>query len=92
MTAVRAHVFISGYVQGVNFRFYTRQQARLLGLWGWVRNMPDGRVEAVFEGERAVVDRMLAWCRHGPPSASVEGVETAWEEAAGSFKGFEIVP
>lgn len=92
MTAVRAHVLISGYVQGVNFRFYTRQQARLLGLWGWVRNMPDGRVEAVFEGERAPVDRMLEWCHRGPPSASVDGVETAWEAATGSSKDFEIVP
>ena len=90
MTAVRAHVFISGYVQGVNFRVYTRQQARLLGLWGWVRNMPDGRVEAVFEGERALVDRMLEWCHRGPPSASVEGVETAWGAATGSSKDFEI--
>jgi acylphosphatase len=89
VTAVRAHVFISGYVQGVNFRFYTRQQARLLGLWGWVRNMPDGRVEAVFEGEEAAVNEIVNWCRSGPPSAQVGDVAASWEEPEG-LRSFEI--
>jgi acylphosphatase len=91
MASRRVHVFVSGLVQGVNFRFYTRQQARLLGLKGWVRNTPDGRVEAVFEGEGALVDRMLEWCHHGPPSAGVDGVETVWEDATGSLEDFDIV-
>ena len=85
----RAHVIVEGFVQGVNFRFYTRQQARLLGLWGWVRNMPDGRVEAVFEGEEAAVNEIVNWCRSGPPSAQVDDVATSWEEPEG-LTSFEV--
>ena len=90
MAKARAHVYISGRVQGVNFRYYTRQRAQSLGLTGWVRNLRDGRVEAVFEGERERVERMLEWCAHGPPAAHVEGVETHWEAPSGEFSGFRI--
>ena len=62
----RAQVFISGRVQGVFYRAYTRDQARMRGLTGWVRNLPDGRVYAVFEGDREKIESMLAWCRQGP--------------------------
>jgi acylphosphatase len=72
-TAVR--VRITGRVQGVWFRGWTRQEARRLGLAGWVRNMPDGSVEALFTGPGAAVDTMLVLCRQGPPHARVDGVE-----------------
>lgn len=87
----RAHVWISGMVQGVYFRQNTRREAQRHGLRGWVRNLHDGRVEAVIEGERSEVEALVAWCRRGPPEASVEQVEVKWEEAAGSLSGFDIV-
>jgi acylphosphatase len=79
----RVHVFVSGDVQGVFFRAETRRQARQLGLAGWVRNIPDGRVEAVFEGPEEAVERMVAWCRQGPPHAEVREVEVRRENAEG---------
>ncbi len=86
----RAHVFISGVVQGVFFRATTRDEATRLGLTGWVRNLPDGRVEAVFEGSREAVGRMLQWCARGPPGAEVKSVDTKWEEPTGEFDSFSI--
>ena len=80
---VRAHVFVSGLVQGVSFRWYTIQHARRHELGGWVRNLPDGRVEAVFEGRRESVEQMVGWAGQGPPSARVTDVEVAWEEPEG---------
>lgn len=87
---VRAHVFISGMVQGVNFRAFTKLQAEKWGLTGWVKNIPDGRVEALFEGEKDYVQKMVDWCHHGPPAASVENVEIEWEKATGEYKDFTI--
>lgn len=81
--SVRAHVFVSGRVQGVNFRAATRDQARQAGLRGWVRNLDDGRVEAVFEGSRAAVHRLISWCHTGPISAHVEHVQFTWEDPVG---------
>ncbi len=86
----RAHVFISGRVQGVFFRASTRNECRMLGLTGWVRNMPDGRVEAVFEGDKAAVDAMISWCREGPPSSRVDDVEVKREECRGEFDDFGV--
>lgn len=80
MTDARARVVIRGRVQGVFFRVETRERARSLGLAGWVRNNPDGTVEAVFQGDRDRVDSMLVWCRRGPAAAYVEGVEVEWME------------
>jgi acylphosphatase len=80
VTDARARVVIRGRVQGVFFRVETRERARSLGLAGWVRNNPDGTVEAVFQGERDRVDSMLAWCRRGPAGAHVEDVEVEWAE------------
>ncbi len=90
MDLVRAHVFISGRVQGVNFRVFTRDQARQTGVMGWVRNLNDGRVEAVFEGSNAAVRRMVSWCYSGPPYAAVERVEIQWEDPTGKEGSFSI--
>lgn len=87
---VRAHVWVSGRVQGVYFRQNTRREAMRHGLRGWVRNLGDGRVEAVFEGERGAVEAAVAWCRRGPPEAYVDQVEVRWEEAEGGAAGFDI--
>jgi acylphosphatase len=87
---VRAHVYISGHVTGVFFRYHTQLLARQLGVSGWVRNLRDGRVEAVFEGERGEVEEMLKFCRRGPPGAMVKDVEVRWEEYRGEFPKFEI--
>ncbi len=86
----RAHVYISGYVTGVFFRYHTRELAQRLGVHGWVRNMHDGRVEAVFEGEKEAVERMLNFCHRGPSGAQVTNVEVKWENYRGEFSGFEV--
>ncbi|MBK9940064.1 MAG: acylphosphatase [Kouleothrix sp.] len=91
MERVRAHVLINGRVQGVNFRSATQEQARSLGVAGWVRNLDDGRVEAVFEGPRAAVSRMVSWCYAGPRFARVEQVEVLWEAPTQPEGGFTIV-
>lgn len=87
----RAHVYVSGIVQGVFFRSNTKRMADKLGVKGWVRNLPDGRVEAVFEGEKEAVTSMIEWCHKGPPDAIVENVDVKWEEYKGEFKDFRIV-
>jgi len=76
----RAHVFVSGTVQGVYYRANTRDTARDEGVDGWVRNREDGRVEAVFEGPEAAVESMIEWCHEGSPAADVERVEADYEE------------
>lgn len=81
---------MSGFVQGVFFRYETRDLALELGVNGWVRNLPDGRVEAVFEGDEEKVRRMIDFCRRGPPGARVTNVELSWDEYKGEFKGFGI--
>ena len=86
----RAHVFVSGKVQGVYFRQNTLQVANSHGVFGWVRNLPDGRVEAVFEGDEAAVNKMVEWCRSGPPSARVDGLDVKSEKYTGEFSGFSI--
>lgn len=87
---VRAHVFVSGRVQGVFFRHETRLRALRYNVTGWVRNLPDGRVEAIFEGEKENVEAMIEFCRKGPPGAVVENVEVIWENPTGEFKDFRI--
>ncbi|MFN6517395.1 MAG: acylphosphatase [Nostoc sp. CreGUA01] len=86
---IRAHVFISGRVQGVGYRYATVDTATQLGLTGWVRNLPDNRVEAVFEGAREIVDEMVRWCHSGPPAAVVKEVAVEYEEPEG-LRGFEV--
>lgn len=86
---VRAHVRVSGRVQGVCFRAYTVDEAAAVGVTGWVRNTSDGEVEAVFEGDKSAVEEMIAWCRHGPPAARVSNVHVVWGEPNGE-QGFGI--
>jgi len=88
----RRHVFISGRVQGVYYRLRAQETAVKCGVTGWVRNLRDGRVEAVFEGKDAAVEEMLSWCRQGPPAASVERVEVVEEPYQGEFTEFFIRP
>lgn len=86
----RAHVFVSGRVQGVFFRSEARYEARKRGVNGWVRNLPDDRVEAVFEGEEENVKKLLEFCRRGPTGAKVTGTDVTWENYSGVFRDFEI--
>jgi acylphosphatase len=90
MEKVRVRVVIEGRVQGVFFRYHTQEMAYRLGIKGWVKNRRDGRVEAVFEGEKDRVNQMIQWCHHGPPEASVSGVRVNWEQYTGEFQDFSI--
>jgi acylphosphatase len=88
---LRVHVHIAGRVQGVGFRYATADEARRLGLAGWVRNLDrGGQVEAVFEGRRAAVEEMLRWCAAGPPGAFVREVRVDWDEPLENLARFEI--
>lgn len=90
MSLKRTHVYFSGRVQGVNYRAFVEANARRLGLAGWVRNCIDGRVEAVFEGEPAVIGQMLEKCRQAPPPARVDAIESDEGEPAAGLTGFEV--
>jgi acylphosphatase len=85
----RAHVFVSGRVQGVFFRSETIREARKHDVSGWIRNLSDDRVEAVFEGEEENVKKLLEFCRRGPPRAKVTQIDAAWESYSKEFKDFE---
>ena len=84
------HAIVRGRVQGVNFRYSTVTQASRLGLSGWVRNQPDGSVEVLAEGPRHVLEQLLAFLGHGPPSARVSGVEPVWQPASQAYRQFEV--
>ena len=86
----RVHIRVTGRVQGVGFRAFVLQSGPLFGLTGWVRNMADGRVEAVFVGDDADIDKMLAWCHIGPSAARVDEVLTEEEPPTGEFRDFSI--
>lgn len=86
----RVEMKIAGRVQGVWFRASTQREAQALGLAGWVRNLPDGRVQAAAEGPRALVERLVAYCHEGPPRARVDDVEVAWSEPTGQEPPFEV--
>lgn len=86
----RAHVLVFGRVQGIFFRDHTRRRAGSLGLGGWVRNLPDGRVEVLAEGEKEGLETLISWLQEGPPLAMVEGLEVDWGEYTGEFPGFRI--
>ena len=86
---VRAHVFVTGKVQGVYYRANTRDTAREHGVDGWVRNLDDGRVEAVFEGPADDVEALVEWCHDGSPRARVDDVDVEYEDSEG-VAGFEI--
>jgi len=87
---IRAHLFVSGKVQGVFFRATTRSEAIKINVVGWVRNVSDGRVEAVFEGKRENVKQMIDFCRVGPRAAHVSRTDVRWEKYLGEFTDFKI--
>lgn len=87
---LRAHVIIHGLVQGVWFRASTKDEADHLGVTGWVRNLPDRSVEAVFEGEKKKVEEIVGWCHRGPSGANVSKVEIVWEPYGKEFSHFDI--
>lgn len=86
----KLHLFISGFVQGVNFRYYTKKKADGLGLAGWVRNLPDGRVELQALGGKEKLAEFLSWCQKGPDFADIRHIEIRWEETDEEMRGFEI--
>ena len=88
----RLHVWVEGTVQGVGFRFYVRQNAQVLGVSGWVRNLWDGRVELVAEGSRQDLEKLLSSIYRGPRSSDVRGVKPEWLQATGEFTAFSIRP
>ncbi len=90
MDEARAHLFIEGLVQGVFYRAFTRDLAHLLGLNGWVRNLRDGRVEALFEGKKIIIENAIKQCYIGPPGASVSNIEVTWEPYKGEEKEFNV--
>jgi acylphosphatase len=90
MSNMSARVVIHGWVQGVYFRAFTRDEAALLGLTGWVRNRRDGTVEAYFEGEKNQVEKMVQWCHRGSPRSRVEKVDLTYGEYTGQFEDFQV--
>jgi acylphosphatase len=91
MANIGAHVYVSGYVQGVAFRYSAIRHANSLGVTGWVRNLPDGRVEALIEGEEALVNQMVEWCHHGPRMAEVTTVQVERRAHTGKYPRFDVV-
>lgn len=87
---LRAHIIIHGLVQGVWFRASTKDEADRLGVSGWVRNLPDRSVEAVFEGETKKVEEIVGWCHRGPAGAQVSSVDIFWEPCTQEFEHFDI--
>lgn len=87
----RAHVYVNGRVQGVCFRSETREKALEHDVSGWVRNLLDGRVEAIFEGEKNQVDTLIEFCRNGPFGARVTNLLISWEDYTGEFRDFKIL-
>ncbi len=87
---VRVRIIVSGLVQRVFFRSSTVEKAKEFGVCGWVKNLPDGRVEAVFEGDRQNVEKAVEWAKKGPPRAQVDGFEVNWQEYQGEFNNFKI--
>jgi acylphosphatase len=90
MRVKRVQVIVSGYVQGVAFRASCQREARAYGVTGWVRNRWDGSVEALFEGPPGSVDALVQWCHHGPPAATVTGVEVNEAPTGESHRSFSI--
>lgn len=90
-TNCRVHIFISGKVQGVYYRQNTAQKAQELDIKGWVRNLSDGRVESVMEGNEVNIGKILNWCKQGPADANVTGVQIFNEEYKSEFTTFDIV-
>jgi acylphosphatase len=90
MKRCRVHLLIHGQVQGVFFRSSTREMANSLGIYGCVRNLPDGNVEAIFEGPENSLKKAVEWCQKGPPGARVTGIDEKWLGYTGEFEDFNI--
>ncbi len=90
MGPIRATIRFRGLVQGVGFRYFTERSARRLGLVGWVRNLPDGDVEALLEGPENLVREAIESCRQGPAGARVANLEVDWQPAGGDLEGFTV--
>jgi acylphosphatase len=86
----RVHIFVLGQVQGVFFRAETRTKAKELGLFGWVKNLENGRVEILAEGEKEKLEKLVEWVKEGPALARVNGIQVEWQEYKGEFSQFEI--
>ena len=87
----RVNIFISGRVQGVFFRQFIQEKAQELGLFGWVKNLADGRVEIIIEGGKEKIDKILTYLKQGPPLSKVESIEVDYQKYQGEFEIFEIV-
>ena len=90
MTLVCARITVSGYVQGVGYRYFAHDRAKMHGLKGWVRNISGGRVESAVEGEKSAVENYIADLRTGPINSTIDEVEVVWEEHSGKFDDFRI--
>ncbi|MGD0657913.1 MAG: acylphosphatase [Syntrophorhabdales bacterium] len=86
----KAVIVVSGIVQGVYYRYSTKDRADALGLGGTVRNLPNGDVEVVAQGEDSLIQALIDWCRQGPLGARVDRVDVKWGEPTGAFKNFSI--
>lgn len=91
MTYTRAHIKIIGLVQGVFFRASAMRKARTLGITGWIRNLDDGSLEIIVEGELSIIDNFIAWCKFGPPNAKVERIHIQFESPKDEFNDFRII-
>lgn len=87
----QVHLFISGFVQGVGFRQFVKYNAKKMGVNGWVKNLPDGRVEAVLQGQRELLEHMIRRLKKGPFIAKVENIDVRWEEVKDTFEAFEVI-
>ena len=90
MSKVRVHIYVSGRVQNVFYRDFIKRKTIVLNVTGWVKNLRDGRVEAVFEGDKDNIEKMVNWARQGPIWAKIDDFSVVWEDYQGEFKGFEI--
>ncbi len=87
---IRVHVYVAGKVQGVCFRSKTKHESEKNRVTGWIRNLRDGGVEAIFEGEKEDVNEMIRFCEKGPPGAQVTSIQKTWEEYTGEFENFKV--
>jgi len=87
---VRAHLIVSGFVQGVYFRSTAAETGLKLGLTGWAKNRPNGTVEIIAEGDKDQIEKLIKWCHKGPPTARVDGVDISWEPTTGEFQTFRV--
>ena len=90
MSKVRVHIYVSGRVQNVFYRDFIKRKTIVLNVTGWVKNLKDSRVEAVFEGDKDNIEKMVNWARQGPIWAKIDDFSVVWEDYQGEFKGFEI--